>query len=64
MICNGETLVYDLGNVPGTFVQIIEVHIISKIFTYLHTLLGDEIIGHLKKGRTLCKDSLLRFEGR
>ena len=25
-----ETLVYDLRNVPGTFAQIIEVHIISK----------------------------------
>ena len=30
-------------------------------------MLGDEIVGHLKKGslnRTLCKDSLLLFEAR
>ena len=29
-LCNHETLVYDLRNVPRTFAQIIEVHIISK----------------------------------
>ena len=29
-LCNRETLVYDLRNVPGTFAQIIEVRIISK----------------------------------
>ena len=54
-LCNREALVHDLRNVPGTqFAQIIEVRIISNIFTYLHTLLGDEIIAHLKKGRNGC----------
>jgi hypothetical protein len=73
-LCNRETLVYDLRNVPGTFAQIIEVRIISKKAECVRSkalkavpepknvvdkyavcvMLGDEIVGHLKKGRTGC----------
>ena len=49
-LCNQETLVYDLRNVPGTFAQIIEVRIISKRAECAkHTWPSANCVGNLKQ---------------